>query len=318
MILSPTEDKIHQAIKFLTNAFQTKDLGKLTKFLGINIYTNSDGIRINQEDKINILCEDMGMHHCKGAFTPIADDNIIDINPSKSCCKKDANKYRSAVGTLLHIANMTRPDIQYAVNRLSRHVHNPSENCMLALKHLIRYVSRTKSASLFFSSQGTPNLTASSDSSWGSITSSKGTSGILFLINNTPIAWWSNKQTVTAQSTCEAEYAALSKLAVAAQWIKPLYEELFLINSSPIITEIDNTAALITANSTKIPARNRHFLMREETVRETVKNNIIKLKYTPTNDCKADGLTKALQRLKHNTFCTQIKLDLKHTALSGV
>ncbi|KAI0995643.1 hypothetical protein K3495_g12540 [Podosphaera aphanis] len=119
-----------------------------------------------------------------------------------------------------------------------------------------------------------PKLTASSDSSWGNITSSKGISGILFLINNTPIAWWFNKQTVTAQSTCEAEYAALAKLAVAAQWIPPLYEELFLTVSTPIITEIENTAALITANSAKIPARNGHFLMRQETVRETVKNNL--------------------------------------------
>ncbi|POS85529.1 hypothetical protein EPUL_005027 [Erysiphe pulchra] len=40
--------------------------------------------------------------------------------------------------------------------------------------------------------------------------------------------------------------------------------------------------------------------MRQEIVREAIQNNYIKLKYTPTNNCKADGLTKALQRIKHN------------------
>lgn len=68
------------------------------------------------------------------------------------------------------------------------------------------------------------------------------------MINGSPIAWWSKKQKMTAQSTCEAEYAALTALAIAARWIRPLYEELFKASPSPINTEIDNTAALITAN----------------------------------------------------------------------
>lgn len=92
-------------------------------------------------------------------------------------------------------------------------------------------------------------------------------------------------------------------MAVTAQWIRPLYEEIFLATNQPIITEIDNTAAMITANSDKISVRNRHFLMRQSTVRESVKNKLIKLKYTPTDQCRADGLTKALQRLKHKAFC---------------
>lgn len=185
---------------------------------------------------------------------------------------------------------MTRSDIEYAVNRLSTYVHNPSENCMLGLKHLIRCISRTKSASLFFSSQGISNLTASTDSSWDNITQSKSTSGILFLVNDTLVAGYSNKKNVTAQSTREAKYAALAELVVTAQWPRSLYDELFLVKNSPI-TEIDNTAALVTTNSTKIPARNRQFLMRQETVRETIENRIIKLKHTPTNDCKANSLT---------------------------
>lgn len=318
MIISSSVSQIDHTINLLGNAFQIKNLGQMTRFLGINIDRKLDGIRINQKDKIETLCDDMGMLYCKGAPTPIADDNIIDSDTSEICNETDAIKYRSAVGTLLHIANMTRPDIQYAVNRLSRHVRSPSQNKMLALKHLIRYISCTKSASLFFPTKGKPDLTASSDSSWGNIHSSKGTSGVIFLVNDSPIAWWSNKQSVTAQSTCEAEYAALTKLAIIAQWLRPLYDELFEVKSRPILTEIDNTAALLTANSTKISARNRHFLMRQSTVREAIQNNLIKLKYTPTNNCKADGLTKALQRIKHITFCSHIRVDLKHTDLRGV
>lgn len=192
MIIAGSSSQTHQTATALGDAFQVKDLGNMTKFLGINIDQRPDGIRINQQDKIESLCEDMNMTDCKGANIPVADDNLLDCNTENSCSKNDATVYRSAVGTLLHIANMTRPDIQYAVNRLCRYVRNPSVNAVKSLKHLVRYISRTKSAALFFPRQGKPDLTASSDSSWGNIKSSKGTSGIFFFINGSPIAWWSN------------------------------------------------------------------------------------------------------------------------------
>lgn len=317
MIISASRIKINDTISALANAFKLKDLGNMTKFLGININQNSSSILINQSDKIENLCDDMGMTHCNGANTPISDDNLLDRDTKNACSQNDSVLYRSAVGQLLHIANMTRPDIQYAVNRLCRYLREPSQNALLSLKHLVRYVSRTKSASITFTKENKPQLTASSDSSWGNITSPKGTTGVFFLINGSPVAWWSKKQTITAQSTCEAEYAALTSLAVAAQWIHPLHKEIFQVKDEPILTEIDNTAALITAQSDKISARNRHFLMRQSTVREAIKNGLIKLNYTPSDICKADGLTKALQRIKHESFCNQINIKLKPSVSKG-
>lgn len=90
-------------------------------------------------------------------------------------------------------------------------------------------------------------------------------------------------------------------------------KKFFELQIGPIITEIDNMATMITAKTNKISARYRHFLMREETVREAIQNGFIKLNYTPTDKCRADGLTKALQHTKHTNFCKQIMLDLKHS-----
>ncbi|KAI0998376.1 hypothetical protein K3495_g9819 [Podosphaera aphanis] len=107
MIISESELQTHQTASALGNTFRVKDLGTMTKFLGINIEQNSDGIQINHQDKVEVLCEDMKMDNCKGANTPVADDNLIDCDIENSCSKDDAALYRSAVGTLLHIANMT-------------------------------------------------------------------------------------------------------------------------------------------------------------------------------------------------------------------
>jgi len=65
---------------------------------------------------------------------------------------------------------------------------------------------------------------------------------------------------------------------------------------------------MITANSHKITARNWHFLKRQSTVRDAIKSGLIKLKYTPTDQCRADGLTKGLQRIKHRIFCNQMNI----------
>ncbi|KAI0998375.1 hypothetical protein K3495_g9818 [Podosphaera aphanis] len=87
--------------------------------------------------------------------------------------------------------------------------------------------------------------------------------------------------------------------------------------TKPILTEIDNASTIAIANSDKINARNRHFLMRQATVREAIKAGLLTLECTPTDLCKADRLTKVLQRLKHVNFCEQMKLDLKRSLSGG-
>ncbi|KAI0994599.1 hypothetical protein K3495_g13583 [Podosphaera aphanis] len=150
MIVSSSQSLIDETVSTLAKAFQIIDLGDMTKFLGINIERRSDGIRIHKQHKIKSLCDDMNLLHCNGTNTPISDDNLLDRDTENLCTEHESAKYRSAVGTLLHISNMTRPDIQYAVNRLTQRMQNPSQNAMLSLKNLVRYVSRTKSAALFF------------------------------------------------------------------------------------------------------------------------------------------------------------------------
>lgn len=64
MIISKNNIRLNQIIYKLASVFKLKDLGTMTKFLGININHKSNGIRINQKDKIKNLCDDMGMIHC--------------------------------------------------------------------------------------------------------------------------------------------------------------------------------------------------------------------------------------------------------------
>eukprot|EP00955_Chlamydomonas_euryale_P042292 352249-Chlamydomonas_euryale.AAC.25 len=46
--------------------------------------------------------------------------------------------YRKMVGSLIHVAVNTRPDIQFAASTLSKHMGEPRSQQMAAAKHLLR------------------------------------------------------------------------------------------------------------------------------------------------------------------------------------
>jgi len=75
-----------------------------------------------------------------------------------------------------------------------------------------------------------------------------------------------------------------------------------------IVTQIDNTTAMITANSNKISTKNRYFLMRMATVHKAIKAGTIRLQYTPSAEVIADGFTKGLSPLKHAEFCRMLNI----------
>ena len=61
------------------------------------------------------------------------DDDTLRLTENK-----ENYPYREAVGSLLYLANATRPDICYAVNVLSRHQVNPVESDWLMVKRVFR------------------------------------------------------------------------------------------------------------------------------------------------------------------------------------
>ena len=52
--------------------------------------------------------------------------------------------YRQALGSLMYLAVGTRPDISFAVGRLSQFVDKPTRELWVRVKRVLRYLSGTK------------------------------------------------------------------------------------------------------------------------------------------------------------------------------
>ena len=82
------------------------------------------------------------MAQSNSVSTPL--DHNVPILPNPEGNIGDwSNAYAQLLGELQYVANATRPDITYAVNRLASYTANPSLQHQTALKRILRYLSGT-------------------------------------------------------------------------------------------------------------------------------------------------------------------------------
>ncbi|XP_059222145.1 uncharacterized protein LOC131996444 [Stomoxys calcitrans] len=223
--------------------------------------------------------------------------------------------YQEAVGSIMYAAQVTRPDIAYAVGVLSRFNKNYGKAHWQAVKRIFRYLKATSHYALQFSKDGSSQIDGFTDADWaGDVDDRKSTTGYVFKFQNGPISWNSKKQQTTALSTTEAEYMALSTSAQEAMWLKSLLTELDEIHSIEI--KCDNKSAICLSHNNTFHARSKHIDIRHHFVRELIEEDQIKIAYIQTRDMVADILTKGLPAPKHIHCCNL--LGFKDQSNGGV
>ena len=152
---------------------------------------------------------------------------------------------------------------------------------------------------LLYKKTSSSTLVGHSDADWGGDPDDlRSTSGYCFDIGGTLVSWRSKKQSSVALSTAEAEYMALSNTAQEAVWLRELYQDLTNRMDCPTVINEDNQAAIRISKNPQYHGRAKHISIKYHFVREQVNNNVIELKYCPTEDMIADMLRKGLNKLK--------------------
>lgn len=160
LVTGNTEAAITEFITKLGKEFSLKRLGALRYFLGIHATRNSNGLHLSQSKYIESLLKKTNMSFAKPLPTPF------------SSCKPLTSKlvepyhnprfYRSIVGGLLY-ATITRPEIAYAVNKLSQSMQSPTEGDWSACKRVLRYLRGTTDHGLYYKPSKLFEITTFSD-----------------------------------------------------------------------------------------------------------------------------------------------------------
>jgi hypothetical protein len=84
---------------------------------------------------------------CAPALTPYDPSVIVRKNRRIS---RDQLRYSQIVGLLMYLASATRPDISFAVSKLSLFVSNPRDTHWSALERVLCYLKGTMSYGIHF------------------------------------------------------------------------------------------------------------------------------------------------------------------------
>ena len=198
----------------------------------------------------------------------------------------------------MYVMNCTRPDIAYAVSKLSRYTSNPGPNHWKAIVRVLRYLKYTQNYGLHYSKYPAV-LEGYCDAKWISDTKySESTSGYLFTLGGGAVSWKSSKQTCIAKSTMEYEFIALDKAGEEAEWLRHFLEDIPIWPQlvPAICIHCDSQSAIGRAQSHIYNGKSRHIRRRHNTVRQLLSNGIMTIEYIRSKENIADPLTKGLTK----------------------
>ncbi|GKV29651.1 hypothetical protein SLEP1_g38555 [Rubroshorea leprosula] len=107
---------IHSLVRVMGDRFSIKDLGHLNFFLGVEAIPTSGGLFLSQHRYISDLLHRFHMQDAKPVSTPLTSTCTLHLHSGDPLL--DGSEYRQLLGSLQYLA-MTRPDLSFAVNRLS-------------------------------------------------------------------------------------------------------------------------------------------------------------------------------------------------------
>ena len=296
----PFRTKIEQALKTF---FDIKILGTLRLFIGLQIDTDNEGnVHIHQHDYIQKI-RDVFSKYFTGYFAKVncpCDSNVKFSRSQQPTGAAEQKKmsyipYRQLIGSLLYLLG-TRPELYFIIISLSRFVQNPGYLHWLAALRVLFYVCNTPLFGLFIKVGQQFKLSVYVDSDHGgNIDDRKSISGYIIYLGCTPIIWRSKQQKgKPAESSCEAEYIALSACINEVVWIIAFLTELGFNLPTPVPVYCDNKSATDLAHNPVHHERTKHIDIRYHRIREFILDGTIALHYVKSEENPADIFTKSV------------------------
>ena len=298
----------------ISQAFKMKDLGAVSFLLGMEVVRDRAvrTLQIKRTAYVKQVLQRFGMDGCKPVSTPAESAQSksaqhgasegVSQEPSKQRAGGQDTEYMALVGSTLYAATMTRPDISFAVQSLSRHLQKPGPEHWAAGKRVLRYLQGTAELGITYSGGSSGAVTGIQlvgycDADWGGDSDSRrSTTAYVFQVSGGSVSWASKLQHTVALSSAEAEYMAASAAVQEAVYLRQLLFDLGQPQHMATVLFEDNQGCIAMAANPVLHKRSKHIDIRYHFVRERVASGEIELRYIPTQQQQADLLTKALSK----------------------
>jgi len=278
------------------------------------IHSGLNATTIDQAGYAHELLQNEGMENCRGVMTPLILPkklrNVEDEDTGETNETDCQEKYRSTMGSLLYLANGTRPDLSFVCSYLSQLNHCAKKENMNDQRHVLRYLKSTCDLKLCYEKTG-KSVQVYSDANWGNDSvDSKSFSGFVFVLAGGAVIWQTRKQQTVALSTVEAEYVATTEAIREIIWVGNFLREVrcdeYLMKPSEIL--VDNQGAISLANNVILSDRIKHIVRIFSYMKDVINRKVVILRYVSSGENLADIFTKVLSGPKTKEVIA--KLDL--------
>ncbi|EDN06631.1 hypothetical protein HCAG_03161 [Histoplasma mississippiense (nom. inval.)] len=330
-LYGPKIEDLNWAKAAIAANYEIKDVGDSNRYLGMKIERDSTSLTLSQPLFITNLLEEFAMDDCHPTSTPI-EENVDFMNDNEEPVAYTAEftlrSYQSGIGSLQYLATNTRPDVSFAAGFLGRFSARPTSKNWAAFKRTLRYLQGTINAAILtYYKDADIEPVAYADADWaGRDPGSRSTTGYIIYMAGGPVAWRSCRQTGVSKSSTEAEYIASSEAAYELVCLRELLEDAGFVpsrlnnldaddhpnpppaNGLAYTIHADNKSAIELSSSEAIPRRSKHIEVRFHILWDLVRKNEISVRYVPSAENAAGGLTKPLGMLKYTRWKEIIKM----------
>nr|GEZ07519.1 retrovirus-related Pol polyprotein from transposon TNT 1-94 [Tanacetum cinerariifolium] len=290
---APTLELCDLFANLMCSKFKMPMMGKISFFLGLQVFQSPRGIFINQSKYALESLKKYGFESCDPVDTPMVEKSKLDEDKEGKAV--DPSHYRGMIGTLLYLT-ASRPDLQFAICMCAWYQARPTEKHVHAVKRIFRYLRGTVNWGLWYLKDSSVALTTFADADHaGCQDTRRSTSGSMQFLGERLISWSSKRQKSAAISSTEAEYIALSGCCAKILWMRSQLSNYGLaFNKIPMYC--DNKSAIALCCNNVQHSRSKHIDIRYHFIKEQVENGVIELYFVNTEYQLADLFTKALGR----------------------